>query len=66
MSEEFKAGDRVRVDAGLAPYENMTGEVEFVKVGGLPYDHAVMLDALGERRWFARGELKKEAEDVLE
>lgn len=42
----------------------MMSEVQFVKVGDLPYDHAVMLDTLGERRWFARNELTKEANDV--
>lgn len=47
-------------------WANMTGEIEIKDVRYQPYSHAVMLDALGERRWFARDELTKEADDVLE
>jgi hypothetical protein len=64
VSEGFEVGDRVRVEAGM--WANMTGEVEIKDVRCQPYSHAVMLDTLGERRWFARDELTKEVDDVLE
>lgn len=64
MSEEFEVGDRVRSNTGM--WANMTGQVEAIDVRRQPYTHAVMLDGLGERRWFARDELTKEAADVLE
>ncbi len=64
MSEGFEVGDRVRADTGM--WANMTGQVEAIDVCRQPYTHAVMLDDLGERRWFARDELTKEAADVLD
>jgi transcription antitermination factor NusG len=64
VSEGFEVGDRVRVEAGM--WANITGEVEIKDVRRQPYSYAVMVDTLGERRWFARDELTKEVDDVLE
>ena len=44
----------------------MTGQAEAVDVRCPPCTRAAVPDALAERRWFARDELTKESDDVLE